>query len=102
MSDGVRATFQAMYTLYTVQRTQIYLTEKQGRVLKARSRATGQTISEIIRAAIDDAYVRNRPMSVEERMRVARQTAGAWTDFAERGADYVGRIRGGGRLRRSR
>ena len=89
-----------MYNLYIMRRTQIYLTEEQGRLLEGRSRATGHTISQLIRAAIDGAYARGRQMSRGERVRLARRTAGTWTDFPETGADYVKRIRGGRRLAR--
>ena len=89
-----------MYNLYTMRRTQIYLTEEQGRLLEGRSRASGHTISQLIRAAIDSAYSRRRQMSRADRVRLARRTAGAWRDFPETGADYVERIRGAGRLAR--
>ena len=79
-------------------RTQIYLTEAQGRLLKSRSRATGCTVSELIRAAIDDTYSRRHVQSTEERVRVARRAAGAWDSFPESGAEYVQRVRGSRRL----
>ena len=81
-----------------MQRTQIYLTEEQGRLLKDRSRATGRTVSELVRAAIDDAYAPRRDMSTADRLRLARRTAGAWKGFPETGAEYVERIRGSKRL----
>ena len=87
-----------MYDEYIMQRTQIYLTEEQGRLLKGRSQATGCTVSELIRAAIDDVYAPRRGLSTAERVRVARRTAGAWTEFPETGAEYVDRIRGAKRL----
>jgi hypothetical protein len=71
---------EAMYDLYIMRRTQIYLTDEQGRLLERRSKATGTTVSELIRAAIDDVYVRRRTMSRSERVRLARKTAGAWKD----------------------
>jgi hypothetical protein len=83
-----------------MRRTQIYLTEEQGRLLKNRSKATGSTISELIRRAIDDVYSRRQGMSLAARVRLARKTAGAWEDFPETGADYVERIRGSRRLAR--
>lgn len=83
-----------------MRRTQIYLTDEQGRLLEERSRARGRTISQLIRDAIDDAYAPGRPMSRAERVRLARRTAGAWTEFAESGAQYVERIRGARRLAR--
>jgi hypothetical protein len=94
---GVEA---VMYNLYIMRRTQIYLTDEQGQLLEGRSRATGQTISQLIRDAIDSTYSGGRPLSRRERVRLARRTAGAWTDFPESGAEYVDRIRGRGRLTR--
>ena len=81
-----------------MRRTQIYLTEEQGRLLKGRSRTTGHTISQLIRAAIDRAYARDRQMTRADKVRLARKTAGTWKDFPETGAEYVERIRGAGRL----
>ena len=89
-----------MYTSYIMRRTQIYLTEEQGRLLKSRSKATGRTISELIRAAIDSAYRRRREMSRSGKVRIARRTAGSWVGFPESGAEYVERIRGSKRLSR--
>ena len=97
----VRARFyKAVYSLYIMRRTQIYLTEEQGRLLESRSRATGRTMSELIRSAIDRVYARGRSMSRETRVRLARKSAGAWKDFPESGAEYVERIRGARRLAR--
>ena len=89
-----------MYNLYIMRRTQIYLSEEQGRLLEGRRRATGHTISQLIRAAIDTAYARGRQMNRAERVRLARRTAGTWSDFPETGAEYVERIRGRRRLAR--
>ncbi len=87
-----------MYVSYIVRRTQIYLTEEQGRLLESRSKATGSTISQLIRAAIDSVYSRRRAMSRAERVRLARATAGSWKAFPETGEEYVERIRGSRRL----
>jgi hypothetical protein len=89
-----------MYSTYIMRRTQIYLTEEQGALLERRSRATGRTVSELIREAIDAAYARGREMSQQDRARLARSTAGAWGAFPETGAEYVERVRGTGRLAR--
>jgi hypothetical protein len=89
-----------MYDVYIMRRTQIYLSEDQGRLLAERSRATGRSVSELIRAAIDDVYAGRRGMSRAERMRLAKKTAGTWKDFPETGAAYVERLRGGRRLAR--
>ena len=89
-----------MYDVYIMRRTQIYLTDEQGRTLERRRKSTGSSLSELIRAAIDATYSRRRSMSRAERVRVARATAGAWRGFPETGAEYVERIRGSGRLAR--
>ena len=78
--------------------TQIYLTEEQGRLLKSRSQATGCTVSELVRAAIDGAYAPRRELTTADRVRLACRTAGAWKEFPETGAEYVERIRGSSRL----
>ena len=89
-----------VYSVYIMRRTQIYLTEAQGRLLEGRRRATGHTISQLIRAAIDSVYSGGREMSRADRVRLARRTAGAWSDFPETGTEYVERIRGKRRLAR--
>jgi hypothetical protein len=83
-----------------MRRTQIYLTEEQGALLESRSKASGVTVSELIRAAIDRVYRRRRVLSRAEKVRVARRTAGAWKAFPENGAQYVERVRGARRLGR--
>lgn len=87
-----------MYIRYIMRRTQIYLTEEQGQLLESRSKTSGRTISELIRAAIDAVYSPRRAMSRADKVRIARRTAGAWKDFPESGAEYVERIRGSRRL----
>jgi hypothetical protein len=89
-----------VYNTYIMRRTQIYLTEAQGRLLEGRSKATGSTVSALIRSAIDQVYGPRRTMSRAERVRLARRTAGAWKDFPESGAEYVERVRGTRRLAR--
>lgn len=87
-----------MYALYIMRRTQIYLTDEQGQILERRSEATGITISQLIRTAVDSAYSRRRGLSQDQKLRLARSTVGSWTDFPETGAEYVERIRGSRRL----
>lgn len=53
---------------------------------------------ELIRAAIDGAYARRRELTTADRIQLARQAAGSWTEFPETGAEYVDRIRGSRRL----
>jgi len=89
-----------MYTTYIMRRTQIYITDEQAQVLERRSRASGKTISDLIRAAIDDAHRPRRALSRADRVRVARETAGAWREFSESGRRYVERLRGTRRLAR--
>jgi hypothetical protein len=83
-----------------MKRTQIYLSEEQGRYLQRRSKATGQTVSQLIRTAVDDAYLKRRPMDKAERLRILGATAGVWKDFPYSGAEWVDRIRGSDRLAR--
>jgi len=47
-----------MYTRYIVRRTQIYLTDDQGRLLEHRSRATGRTVLD---TSILIDHLRGRP-----------------------------------------
>lgn len=91
-----------MYSLYIMRRTQIYLSDEQGRALQRQARASGRTMSDLIRAAIDAAYSGGRQMSRSERARIARRTAGGWAGFPETGAQYVERVRSGRRLARLR
>jgi ribbon-helix-helix CopG family protein len=83
-----------------MRRTQIYLSEAQGRALERRSRAVGRTVSSLIREAIDEAYGRRPAVKRMDRVQVAHRTAGAWQDRAESGAQYVRRLRGRRRLSR--
>lgn len=87
-----------MYSIYITKRTQIYLSDEHGSLLRRRSRASGRTMSQLIRDAIDAAYSVGGHMSRSERVRVARHTAGAWSEFPETGTQYVERIRSGKRL----
>lgn len=87
-----------MYDLYIMRRTQIYLSEEQGRLLQQRSTATGETVSQLIRAAIDDTYGNQRRANKADRVQIARRTAGAWRDRTETGAEFVERLRSGVRL----
>jgi hypothetical protein len=88
------------YHAYIMRRTQIHLTDEQGRMLHDRSKTSGATLSELIRAAIDSTYGRRRAMTRAAKTRVARRTAGAWKDVSETGAEYVERVRGARRLAR--
>ena len=87
-----------MYTSYIMRRTQIYLSDEQGRALEQRSHAVGRTVSALIRDAIDETYGRRPASSHADRAETARRSAGAWTDRTESGAQYVRRLRGRKRL----
>lgn len=89
-----------MYTAYIMRRTQIYLSDSQSRLLATRSSATGATVSQLIRDAIDVAYAKPKADRLAERLRIAKRTAGAWKDLDESGAAYVKRLRSGRRLSR--
>lgn len=78
-----------------MRRTQIYLSDDQDAVLQRRRRATGRTLSELIRAAIDAVYLRKRRMSRQEMLRIVDRTYGAWRGRTETGAEYVERLRSG-------
>ena len=91
-----------MYAIYIMRRTQIYLSEEQGRLLQRRSKATGDSVSELIRSAIDEAYRRPRAATRIDRVQIARRTAGAWRDHSEAGAEYAEPMRSGTRLARRR
>ena len=60
-----------------MERTQIYLRRDQREALKAMAERTGQSLSEIIRAAID-AYVADN--WVEDRQELMHRAAGMWAD----------------------
>ena len=84
-----------MYT-YIVQRTQIYLSEDETRVLDREARATGKTRSRLIREAILERYaVRSDRETV---LSALRDTAGTWRGQRESGARTVDRLRTGRRL----
>lgn len=88
-----------MYDAYIVKRTQIYLTDEQHALLRRRRRASGRTVSELIREAIDAAYVPKRELTLEEKLRILDETAGAWKGRDFTGEEYVERLRSGRRLR---
>lgn len=87
-----------MYDTYIVKRTQIYLSDQQGRYLERRSRTSGRTVSQLIREAIEATYLKPRRADREEMVRIATSTAGAWKGFPETGKQYVEGIRGRRRL----
>jgi len=56
------------------------------------------TISEQIRAAIDEKYLPKSARTLEDRLRAVEESAGAWKDRTESGEEYVERMRSGRRL----
>lgn len=58
-------------------RTQIYLTEREQTALKALTRQTGKSQSELIRDAVDNLIARFDPGSRLDKLRAAR---GMWKD----------------------
>lgn len=80
--------------VYTMQRTQIYLTVNETEVLDRISRQTGLTRSQLIRSAIGGAYIQQAPRESVERALLA--TAGAWKRGRHAdGAAWVERRRSG-------
>ncbi len=80
---------RAMYT-YTMDRTQIYLSEAEAAALDRQAVRTGRSRSQLIRAAIDQVYLGE---SSEHAVAVLENTAGTWHNRREDGARYVGRLR---------
>jgi predicted DNA-binding protein len=76
------------------RRTQITLTDDQYERLRGRSEATGSSLAELIRRAVDDTYGDAEP-TVEESIEILERTSGAWKDRDFTGAEYVERIRPG-------
>lgn len=88
-----------MYT-YIMERTQIYLSDQEARVLQRLSNELGKSKSQLIRDAIDETYL-GRRVSGTAALRAVRRAAGSWQGRRESGAQYVDRIRSG-RLSRIR
>lgn len=84
----------AMYALYIVRRTQIYLDEDQDRRLTEHALATGRTKSDLIREAVDRFL--DTPLTDEERLarfRAAADAAFGIAPYLEDGASYVRKLR---------
>jgi hypothetical protein len=62
--------------VYIMERTQIYLTEREQARLRELSEASGKSQSELIRDAIDRVYL-DQP-SIAERLDLLRASRGAW------------------------
>lgn len=84
-----------MYT-YIMERTQIYLTRAEHEELERLSLASGRSKAQLIREAIDRAYLGAGDLaSVRSAI---EETAGSWAR-AESGRALVERVRRSGRLR---
>ena len=77
--------------MYTMQRTQIYLSEQEIARLDREADRTGRTRSRLIRDAVNRAY--GHQVDIEEFERVLRASAGAWKDRPFTGQEYVKAIR---------
>ncbi|MGH3066039.1 MAG: ribbon-helix-helix protein, CopG family [Gaiellaceae bacterium] len=74
-------------------RTQIYLGDDERDLLERTSKATGASVSELIRRAIRSTY--RLELTKEEKLDALRRSAGLWADRDFTGAEYVDAIRGG-------
>jgi predicted transcriptional regulator len=77
--------------MYTMQRTQIYLSEDELARLDREAVRTGRTRSRLIRDAINRAYAHQ--VDMDEFERVLRESAGAWKGAPFTGQEYVEAIR---------
>jgi Arc/MetJ-type ribon-helix-helix transcriptional regulator len=75
-----------------MQRTQIYLSERDLAMLDREVERTGRTRSRLIRDAIDRAY--SDQVDADEFERILRAAAGAWKDRPFTGAEYADAVRG--------
>jgi predicted transcriptional regulator len=77
--------------VYIMQRTQIYLTQRETRALQQAARATGHTRSRLIRDAIEAHYLSSSVTG--DFVEALEQSAGIWSDRTETGEAYVERLR---------
>jgi predicted transcriptional regulator len=80
--------------MYTMQRTQIYLSDEEIGRLDREAERTGKTRSRLIRDAINRAYAHQ--VDIAEFDRVLRESAGAWKGAPFTGQEYVEAIRSRG------
>jgi predicted transcriptional regulator len=81
-----------MMYIYTMDRTQIYLSETQAAALDRVASRTGRSRSQLIREAIDRTFLGE---SSTDALAILDSTAGAWKGRRENGAAYVRRLRRG-------
>ena len=83
-----------MMYVYIMRRTQIYLSDEEDRELERLSKETGRSKSQLIRTAVDDAYLR---AGTDGRKMLAAidGAAGSWKRRRETGRAYVDRLRRG-------
>ena len=79
--------------MYTMQRTQIYLSDREIEALDREARATGVTRSRLIREAIAARYQGAPDAGAAER--ALRASAGTWKGRRPTGETTVERLRGG-------
>jgi hypothetical protein len=77
--------------MYTMQRTQVYLSEQEIARLDLEAERTGRTRSRLIRDAINRAYAHQ--VDMKEFERVLRASAGSWKGAPFTGQEYVEAIR---------
>ena len=77
--------------LYTMQRTQIYLSDADLQMLDREVARTGRNRSRLIRDAIVRAY--GHRIDADTFEAAVRSAAGAWRDRPFTGAEYVDAIR---------
>jgi predicted DNA-binding protein len=78
--------------MYTMQRTQIYLSEQDLARLDRATEVTGRSRSRLIRDAIERAYPERIDQAEFER--ILHEVSGAWKDRPFTGQEYVDAIRG--------
>ncbi len=72
-------------------RTQISLTVEERRALDAVSARTGQSISALIRHAVDAVYSEER--STDDDLTAMRRAFGSWRDREQDGAAWIDQVR---------
>jgi len=84
--------------IYIMRRTQLYLDEDLWKALRARARKERTTISELVRQAARDRYMRHK----EQRQAALMGIVGLWKDRTDLPdtETYVRNLRKGTRLKR--